>query len=381
MRYGKEDLQEIRDVLDCDEIAMCSFQNTKTKLFERKLEKYMSVEFAVAVSSGTAALHLALLSCGVGVGDEVLVDPLFEYGALATLRCNAVPVFYDVNIDSYMPDVNNLINMISPRTKAIIITNVFGCTADLPHIKGLCNKLNIKLIEDCSHAIMCKCHEKFAGTYGDIGVLSFHSSLHLSLGGGGMLMTSNISLYKTILALRDQKTHLLSWGYEISELISAIGITQLEKIGNVIHYCKTIGNWIGSNLQSPYIVAQKNEYSDHMFWRWAGRINDDELFKFLEKNFDNNYVTFGLNSKSIVNDSCIFKHLKREDIYTCPYDCIFSRENCKEPIELINANAIAKHLLIIKIKFGTPLDKYKNMVQNIMEKINEFVSNKKCDCL
>lgn len=388
MRYSLADLQIIQEVLNCNEIAMCSYPDSKTELFERKIKKYFSVDFAVAISSGTAALHLALLSAGVGVGDEVLVDPLFEYGALATLRCNAIPVFYDVNADTYMPDVSNLISRISPRTKAVIVTNVFGCAANLPAIREFCDRLKLILIEDCAHAITSKCYGKYVGTYGDIGVLSFHSSLHLSLGSGGAILTSNKTLYTRILNMRNQITsdqtdvygnyYPLGWGYKISELVSAIGITQLDILDKIIDNYKAIGNWISTNLQSPYIIAQKCYYSDHVFWKWAGRIDDAILFGYLEERFKGNkYLKFGINNKTIVNDWDEFQNFKKEDIYTCPYDCIFARENCKEAVNLDNARVLVKQLLIIEIKYGTPLEEYKNLICSIKDCINEYLSDKK----
>ena len=172
------------------------------------------------------------------------------------------------------------------------------------------------------------------------------------------------------------------WGYKISELVAAFGIIRLKNIDSIISKYKAIGNWITTNLRSPYIEPQKNYYGDHVFWKWAARVNDKSLFDYLERTMKpNDYLKFGINCKMVVDDWVVFQNLRREDKFTCPYDCIFAGDNSKEPASLDNARAIAKQLLIIEINSCTPIEKYKSIVDCIKVCIDEYLCNKKSDCV
>ena len=386
MRYGPVDLHELEDVFASNQIAMLG---PKTQIFESSFAEKMKVKSALAVSSGTAGLHLALLACGVTPGDEVLVDPLFEHGTLAVLRSNAIPVFYDVDIDTYMPTVAHLLPRITPHTRAVIITNAFGCTADLLAIRALCDEFNIAFIEDCAHALLCTCGNKYAGTFGDIGVFSFHSALHLSLGEGGMMVSNNCNLIASARQLRNSEIwrdmcfshNCLSfgWGYRISEIISALGISQMKSIDRVMNYYNYIGEYISSAMMIDGVIPQSHPHSGHMFWQWAARVVDLSVFERLKNKLRSNaFVRFGLNHGVDIPNIESIKRYRRNDVFACPYDCIFAGESVKKHPVLLNAPQIASQLLLINITFGTPICVYDNIIADIKEIINECIFNPWC---
>lgn len=348
---------------------------TKTQEFENKFASVLNVKFALGVSSGLAALHVALLACGVKAGDEVLVDPLFKYGAMATIQCNAIPIFYDVSMENYMPEIRDVQEKMSPKTRAIVITNVFGCTPKLKEIRTFCNETGIFLIEDCAQTLKCKCEDKYAGTYGDFGVFSFYSTTHFSLGDGGALVTNNEYMYKKALIIHDENIeaqmcfdddYCLRYSYRMPELVSKAALLKLDCLDGLILYHKGIGEYISEALCTRNFILQKNEYSEHVYWKVGFLTNDEELYCHLEKKFkNNNFVEFGLNNKKVVPEFPLFKNFGRKDRFNCPYDCIFAAENSKREARVVNANRIVNHLMSIKIEYGLSINHYKEFIHKI----------------
>ena len=387
MRYDEKDFQILKKVLMNNKISTSNSKDSITREFEHKFSKMLNINYALGISSGTAGLHIALLSCGTKAGDEVLVDPLFQFGTLATLYCNAIPVFYDVDIDTYMPTIDMIKEKVTERTKAIIVTNIFGCTPNLEKIRKICDDNHIFLIEDCAHSLLCEYNGKMAGTYGHFGVFSFQSSKHLSLGDGGMIVTNDYTLHRNALLLHSHGTSSnipdinganlnLGWMYRISELVSAVGISQLDKISIIIDYHKYVGNYLNSILNSHEIIKQKSLYSNHVYWRWVARIKNPKLYEILEEKFvGNNLIKFGLNRKTTVNDSLLLKKLKDKNTFNCPYDCIFAADNNKKNIELSNANRLVKESFYIKISYEISLFEYEKIAFKINETVKEFNKN------
>jgi len=150
-------------------------QGRYVERFEYLIAAYLGVKYAVAVSSGTAALHLALLSLGVDYGDQVIV-PSFCFPAVANVveLCNAKVVFCDINPDTLNIDIEKVPEIINRRTKAIIIVHLFGNPVDISKIYSFCRKRNIAIIEDAACALGAVIKNKKCATLGKVGCLSFH---------------------------------------------------------------------------------------------------------------------------------------------------------------------------------------------------------------
>ena len=162
------------------------------KLFEQKFSKKFNHNNAVAVNSGTAALHCALIALGIKPKDEVIV-PSISFGSTATcvLHNGSKPVFCDVSLENYCLDPEDLLSKITKKTKALIVTHFTGNSCDMDKICKIVKKKNIKLIEDCAQAHGTKYKGKYVGNFGDAACYSFYATKHLTTGEGGMVVFKN----------------------------------------------------------------------------------------------------------------------------------------------------------------------------------------------
>ncbi|MEI7475168.1 MAG: DegT/DnrJ/EryC1/StrS family aminotransferase [bacterium] len=222
----------------------------KTQEFEKNFSEYLGNNvYSTAVSSCTAALHLALLACGIGAGDEVIISGLTFVACLNMVSITgAIPVLadskslYDWNVCS-----NDIESKITDKTKAVIIVHFAGYPCDMNEIKAITDKYNLILIEDVAHAVGGSYKNEKCGTIGDIGCFSFFSNKNLSVGEGGMITTKNADLHQKFKLLRSHgmtsmtierhNSRTISYdvvipglNYRIDEIRSAIGIEQLKKL-------------------------------------------------------------------------------------------------------------------------------------------------------
>ena len=223
-------------VLDCLDTGWISSQGEYVNRFEREFASYVGAKFAISVTSGTAALHLALMALNIGPGDEVIVPDLtFAATANAVLLCGAKPILCCVNQATWTIDIDDCKTLISPNTKAIIPVHLYGNPVDMTALLSLARIHNIEVIEDCAESLGASLHQKCTGTIGTIGCYSFFANKLLSTGEGGMLTTDNPELASKIRILRD---HGMSperryWhdfaglNYRMTNIQAAIGVAQL----------------------------------------------------------------------------------------------------------------------------------------------------------
>lgn len=227
-------------------------QGPKVKEFETNFAKRHQVKHAFAVSNCTTALHLALLACGVKEGDEVLV-PAFTWvsTANAVKYCNAIPVFVDIDINTFNIDVEKIAEKITSRTKAIVPVHLFGLCADVFEIKR--RFPNLKIVEDGACAAGSALHNQPAGGLGDVGCFSFHPRKSVTTGEGGMITTNDDEIALQVDRLRnhgasiseEQRHHgpkpyilsafeMVGYNYRMTDIQGAIGVVQLGKLDKFI---------------------------------------------------------------------------------------------------------------------------------------------------
>lgn len=227
-------------------------QGPKVKEFETLFAQMHKVKHALAVSNCTTALHLALLACGVGEGDEVIV-PAFTWVATANaiLYCNATPVFVDVDSTTFNIDVKQIQGKITSKTKAIIPVHLFGLCANIDYIKEKFSQL--KIVEDGACAAGAALHGRPAGSLGDVGCFSFHPRKSVTCGEGGMLTTNDDGIAAHLDMLRnhggsvseEQRHHgakpyllaaydIVGYNYRMTDLQGAVGFVQLKKLQRFI---------------------------------------------------------------------------------------------------------------------------------------------------
>jgi perosamine synthetase len=194
----------------------------------------MGAKHGVAMNSAMSVLHASVAAAGAGAGDEVICDPVCAFGAVAVMYNNAVPVFVDIDPVTLTMDPNKLEAKITERTKALIVTHVWGLPAEMDRIVEIAHRHSLVVIEDCAHALFATYKGKHAGTWGDIGSFSFQMSKQMGLGDGGMAVTDNDELAKSLGLMGGAPTfmaiaHGLHWNYRMTEATAAIGLVQLER--------------------------------------------------------------------------------------------------------------------------------------------------------
>lgn len=241
--------------------------------FENAFAQKLGVKYSCAVSSGTAALHLALIAAGIGKGDEVITTPFsFVASANAILYVDAKPVFVDIDPATYNIDPLRIEPKITEKTKAILVVHIFGQTANMSFISNLAKKYKLKIIEDACESIMAKHNNRNVGTFGESAVFSFYPNKQMTTGEGGMITTNRKSIYDLCCSLRNQgRTKNMQWldhrrlgyNYRMSEINAALGLAQLKKLDFAISERRRIVNNYNKYLapyknllQTPYIAPQ-----------------------------------------------------------------------------------------------------------------------------
>ncbi|WP_371362963.1 UDP-4-amino-4-deoxy-L-arabinose--oxoglutarate aminotransferase [Sporomusa rhizae] len=234
----------------------------KVKEIEKDFSDRFGAKYGIAVNSATTALHTAVAACEIGPGDEVLVTPYTMCAtASAILMNNAVPVFVDICSDTYNLNPAEIEKWLSPRTKAIIVTNLFGLPGNLPEILRIARKHGLYVIEDNAQGPGATIEGKQAGTFGDLGIfsLNYHKVIHS--GEGGIILTDNPKLaYRCQLVrnhgelavddLNDDESVVLGSNYRMTELHAVIGIEQLKKLDGFLSIRRALADKLTAALKS-----------------------------------------------------------------------------------------------------------------------------------
>ena len=207
--------------------------------FESSFSSYSDCKYGIAVSNGTAALHLALVALGIGIGDEVIVPDLtFAATINAVLNANATPVIVDIERDSWCIDPTEIERAITPKTKAVIPVHLYGQPCDMHSIMRIAKTHNIRVIEDCAEAHGATFSGRKVGSFGDIGCFSFYGNKIITTGEGGMCTTNTHELDDKMRVLRDHGMSrtkkywhdMVGFNYRMTNLQAAIGLSQFERI-------------------------------------------------------------------------------------------------------------------------------------------------------
>jgi len=300
-----DDRKSVLSVLNTNNLSL----GPKYGEFEKKFAKKLGVKYACAVSSGTAGLHLAMLACGIGAGDEVITSTFsFVASANTVLYVGAKPVFVDIDPITYNMDASKIEAKITKKTKAILAVHIFGQPCDMNPIMRLAKKYKLQIIEDACESICATYKGKQTGTFGRAGIFAFYPNKQMTTGEGGMIITNSKRIYEICDSLRNQGRakndqwldhRYLGYNYRLDEMSAALGLSQLKKLDFMIRERRKIASWYNeilephqNALQAPLTAAGNT----HTWFVYVVKIKNKKI-----------------------NRNLLIKNLKRIGISTKPY--------------------------------------------------------------
>jgi perosamine synthetase len=293
---------EKKYLLKCLKDGYISSSGHFVKEFEKKFAKRVNRKFAISVSNGTAALQLAYEALNIKKKDEIIL-PAFTIISciLPVIRSGATPVLIDSDPTTWNMDVSKIESKITSKTKAIIAPHIYGLPIDMDPLLKIAKKYKLKVIEDSAEALGLKYKNKECGSFGDVSTFSFYANKHITTGEGGMIVTDDIKIAERCRSLRNicfnnKRRFLhyeLGWNYRFTNLQSAIGLAQLEKLNRFIVKKRNIGKIYNKELSQIKIFQtplDKKKYADNIYWVYGlvlkknSPISLNTLMKKLKKN-------------------------------------------------------------------------------------------------
>jgi len=243
---SEEDVAAVAEVLRGEWLTT----GPKIREFEEAVAAYVGARYAVAVASGTAALHAACFVAGIGPGDEVITTPLtFAASANCVLYAGAEPVFADVDLATGNIDPEDVARKVTPRTRAIIPVHLAGHPCDLDRLHAIARRHGLVVIEDAAHALGAEYRGRRIGGLSDLTIFSFHPVKHITTGEGGMVTTNDPELYRRLVAFRNHgivrepeyfleephgpwyyEMQHLGYNYRLTDIQAALGLSQLARL-------------------------------------------------------------------------------------------------------------------------------------------------------
>ena len=370
--YGRQDINE-DDINAVVEVLKSDFLTTGPKVaeFEQKFAEYVGAKYAVAVSNGTAALHIACLSAGIKEGDEVITSPItFAASANCALYCGAKPVFADIDPVTYNIDCKSIEQLITDKTKAIIPVHYTGQPCDMDEIHRIADKYNLLVIEDAAHAVGAEYKGKKIGGLSDMTEFSFHPVKHITCGEGGIVTTNDEKLYEKLKLYRthgitrnpDEMSQYdgawyyeqigLGYNYRITDFQSALGMSQLKRIETFLKRRREIADKYNQAFQNMDGITIPKQLKDtnsawHLYVIQVDKSIRRQMFDFLREN------NIGVNVHYI-------------PVYTFPY----YREHGYRDVKCEHAEALYESIISLPMYYGL-----KDEEQDyVIDKVKEFLA-------
>ena len=262
------------EVLDSGVLAM----GPRTVHFEESFAETFNVKHAIAVSSGTTALHIALLANGIKPGDEVITTPFtFVATVNAILYVGAKPVFVDIDEGTFNMDLSQVEERITPRTRAILPVHLYGYMCDMDRLQAIAEKYDLKIIEDACQAVGATYRDTFAGSFGT-GTFSFYATKNLMSGEGGMITTNDDAVAELSRMIRSHGMkrryyhEMLGYNFRMTDLHAAIGLVQLKRLPEFNEKRRQNAAFFNSGIESVITPRVKEDYC-HVWHQYTVRIN------------------------------------------------------------------------------------------------------------
>ena len=263
----------------CLQTGWVSSEGPYVKKFESSFAKYNNKKYGIAVSNGTAALEVAIKSLDLKKGDEIIV-PSFTIisSVLCVVKNGLKPILVDTDLENWNMNIDQVLKKINKKTKAIIITHIYGFPVDMKKIIKVANIKKITIIEDAAEMIGQKYNGKRCGSFGKLSTFSFYANKHITTGEGGMILTSDKKLYEKCKSLRNLCFSLkgnrfnhddIGWNYRFTNIQAAFGLGQMEHLDWIVRRKIEVGNRYYKNLiKNKNIILQDltKPYAKNIFW-------------------------------------------------------------------------------------------------------------------
>jgi perosamine synthetase len=277
----QREIDAVVDVLHSDTLSI----GPKVEEFEKLCAKLTGRQHAVAVSSGTAGLHCAMIAAGIGPGHEVITTPFsFVASANCILFVGATPVFVDIDPKTLNLDVAKVKAAITPKTKAIVAVEVFGHPGGMVELEQLAQQHELIFIEDCCEGFGGFDGKRAIGSFGRAGVFGFYPNKQITTGEGGMIVTDDDSFAAMCRTLRNQGRDGMSWlahqrlgyNYRLDEMSAALGVVQMERLDDILDKRRKVAHMYMERLMtSRYVILPTLTDDELMSWFvFVVRFND-----------------------------------------------------------------------------------------------------------
>jgi perosamine synthetase len=321
---------ELKYVTECIETGWISSEGPFVEKFENGFAEYLERSYGIAVANGSAALDIAVKALNIGPGDEVII-PTFTIisPALSVVRAGAKPVFVDSDPLTWNMNAADIESRITAATKAIIVVHIYGLPADIDHILALAIKYKLRVIEDAAEMHGQTFKGKKCGSFGDLSTFSFYPNKNITTGEGGMIVCNDEALAKRCRKLRNLAFepagrrfvhNELGWNYRLTNIQAALGLAQLEQIGEFLKRKMQLGNFYQQHLsflegKGYQLPLQKTSYATNHYW------------------------VFGLVAPS--EDECnnLVQHLKTHNIETRPFFWCMHEQPILKELRLVTDEA------------------------------------------
>jgi len=307
---GKEEQRAVMEVLNSEMIAC----GPKVEQFEHQFAKFVGTKYAVATTSGTTALHLALSSIGIKKKDEVIV-PSFSFIATANsvLFCDAIPIFCDIDYKTFNINSEKIESLITKSTKAIMPVHLYGQPANINPILETAGKYGISVVGDAAQAHGAMYENKMIGCFGNVECFSFYPTKNMTTGEGGMITTDDKEIAERAISLRNHgrdKTRLgyehclLGYNYRMNDISAAIGIEQLKKLPKFNNKRRENAKYFDDEIEgvdTPFVL----DNAKHVYHQYTIKTKEREA---VIQKLKNNDVGYGIYYPKPLH---FYPHLKR----------------------------------------------------------------------
>lgn len=299
LTYGKQSIDE-KDIQSVVDILKGDYLTTGPSIseFEKKVADYVGAKYAVAVSSGTAALHMACFAAGIKEGDEVIVPAItFAASSNCVLYCGGSPVFVDIDPNTYNIDLNQVEAKITSKTKAIIPVDFSGQAVDMDGLRIIAEKHGLTIIEDAAHALGSEYKDKKVGSLAHMTEFSFHPVKPVTTAEGGVVVTNYENFYKKMMLFRTHgitrdtellthqegpwyyEQHELGYNYRLTDVQAALGTSQMDKLDNFINRRREIVKQYNEAFKDveEIITPYEAEYSNSGCHIYVIKLNLEKL--------------------------------------------------------------------------------------------------------